>query len=150
MASIDRPGATTVEESSDGGSVRGRTTIADSVVSTIAGIAVRDTYGVHSVGGGASRAMGAVRDKMARSSDLGRGVRVEVGEKQTAIDVGIVVEYGIPIMETAKNIRSNVTDAVETMTGLEVVEININVLDVYVPGSDDEEEGGSDKGVRVR
>ncbi|MFD9224747.1 Asp23/Gls24 family envelope stress response protein [Streptomyces sp. NPDC060064] len=152
MASIDRPGATTLEESADGDRVRGTTTIADSVVATIAGIAVRDTYGIHSVGGGASRAMGAVRDKMSRSSDPGRGVKAEVGEKQTAIDIGIVVEYGVPIMEAAKNIRSNVTDAVETMTGLEVVEININVLDVYVPGSDDDDDEGSSgvKGARVR
>ncbi|MBO0518344.1 Asp23/Gls24 family envelope stress response protein, partial [Streptomyces beijiangensis] len=47
------------------------------------------------------------------------------------------------ILEAAKNIRTHVTDAVETMTGLEVVEININVLDVHVPGSDDDDESDS-------
>ncbi|MGW2472540.1 Asp23/Gls24 family envelope stress response protein [Streptomyces sp. NPDC001665] len=122
------------------GGTRGTTTIADNVVSTIAGIALRETDGVYSVGKGPSRAIGAVRDKVSRSSDPGRGVKVEVGEKQTAIDVDIVVEYGAPILDTARSIRTNVTDAVETMTGLDVVEININVTDVHVPGSDDDED----------
>ncbi|WP_405935410.1 Asp23/Gls24 family envelope stress response protein [Streptomyces sp. NBC_00726] len=122
------------------GGTRGTTTIADGVVSAIAGIAVRETDGVHNVGKGPSRALGAVKDKVSRSSDPGRGVKVEVGEKQTAIDVDIVVEYGVPIADTARSLRTNVTDAVETMTGLEVVEININVADVHVPGSDDDED----------
>ncbi|MCX0242216.1 Asp23/Gls24 family envelope stress response protein [Streptomyces drozdowiczii] len=132
-------GGTTLDGGAAGGT-RGTTTIADNVVSTIAGIAVRETDGVHSVGKGPSRAIGAVRDKVSRSSDPGRGVKVEVGEKQTAIDVDIVVEYGAPIRDTARSLRTNVTDAVETMTGLDVVEININVTDVHVPGSDDDED----------
>ncbi|OKJ68516.1 Asp23/Gls24 family envelope stress response protein [Streptomyces sp. CB02460] len=132
-------GGTTLDGGAAGGT-RGTTTIADNVVSTIAGIAVRETDGVHSVGKGPSRAIGAVRDRVSRSSDPGRGVKVEVGEKQTAIDVDIVVEYGAPIRDTARSLRTNVTDAVETMTGLDVVEININVTDVHVPGSDDDED----------
>ncbi|MFD8686576.1 Asp23/Gls24 family envelope stress response protein [Streptomyces sp. NPDC059651] len=140
MATNDSQSGTSLSTGDTSGGTRGTTVIADAVVSTIAGIAVRETDGIHSVGGGASRAMGAVKDKVSRSNDPGRGVKVEVGEKQTAIDVNIVVEYGTRILEAAKNIRSNVTDAVETMTGLEVVEINIKVLDVYVPGSDDDED----------
>ncbi|HEY9328977.1 MAG TPA: Asp23/Gls24 family envelope stress response protein [Streptomyces sp.] len=120
---------------------RGTTVIADSVVSTIAGIAVRETDGIHSLGGGTSRAVGAMKDRVSRSTDPGRGVKVEVGEKQAAIDVDVVVEYGTLIREAAKKIRIHVTDAVETMTGLEVVEINIKVLDVHVPGMDDEDSG---------
>ncbi|WP_328540314.1 Asp23/Gls24 family envelope stress response protein [Streptomyces sp. NBC_00344] len=133
-------------------STRGTTTIADSVVATIAGIAVRETDGVYAVGGGASRALGSVRDRVSRSSSPGRGVKVEVGETQAAIDVEIVVEYGEPIADAAKDIRAHVTDAVETMTGLEVVEINISVLDVHVAGSDDEEEDdeGGGRSSRVR
>lgn len=135
-----------------GTSARGTTTIADNVVSTIAGIAVRETDGVHSVGKGPSRALGAVKDKVSGSDDPGRGVKVEVGEKQTAVDVDIVVDYGIPILEVARNIRTHVTDAVETMTGLEVVETNITVTDVHVPGSDDDEDedGPSERTSRVR
>ncbi|MEW1892584.1 Asp23/Gls24 family envelope stress response protein [Streptomyces sp. IBSBF 3010] len=132
-------GGTTLDGGAAGGT-RGTTTIADNVVSTIAGIAVRETDGVYSVGKGPSRALGAVKDKVSRSTDPGRGVKVEVGEKQTAIDVDIVVEYGAPILDTARSLRTNVTDAVETMTGLDVVEININVTDVHVPGSDDDED----------
>ncbi|MFB8206585.1 Asp23/Gls24 family envelope stress response protein [Streptomyces sp. NPDC056010] len=132
-------GGTTLDGGASGGT-RGTTTIADNVVSTIAGIAVRETDGVYSVGKGPARALGAVKDKVSRSTDPGRGVKVEVGEKQTAIDVDIVVEYGAPILDTARSLRTNVTDAVETMTGLDVVEININVTDVHVPGSDDDED----------
>ncbi|MGW1129315.1 MULTISPECIES: Asp23/Gls24 family envelope stress response protein [unclassified Streptomyces] len=142
-------GGTKLEGGTAGGT-RGTTTIADSVVSTIAGIAVRETDGVHNVGTGPSRALGAVKDKVSRSSDPGRGVKVEVGEKQTAIDVDIVVEYGVPIADTARSLRTNVTDAVETMTGLEVVEINVNVTDVHVPGSDDDEDEDESSSRRVR
>ncbi|MFE7624074.1 Asp23/Gls24 family envelope stress response protein [Streptomyces sp. NPDC057509] len=149
MATNDSVSGTRLESGNSSGS-RGTTTIADSVVSTIAGIAVRDTDGVRSVGSGPSRALGAVKDKVSRSNDPGRGVKVEVGEKQTAIDVDIVVDYGIPILDTAHNIRTDVTDAVETMTGLEVVEININVTDVHVPGSDDDEDEDESSGSTSR
>lgn len=129
-----------------GSDVRGRTTIADGVVATIAAIAIRETDGVHSVGKGASKALGAVTGRVSGSSGRGRTVKVEVGEKQTAIDVDVEVEYGVPIHELADRVRTHVIDAVETMTGLEVVEININVFDVHIPDEDDEEEDGSDGG----
>ncbi|MYV55117.1 Asp23/Gls24 family envelope stress response protein [Streptomyces sp. SID3212] len=119
--------------------VKGSTVIADSVVSTIAGIAARDTGGVYAMGGGMSRTIGAVRDRVAGSEDPTRGVKVEVGEKQAAIDLEIVVEYGSPIAQTAGDIRSNVSDAVQGMTGLDVVEANVTVSDVHIAGSDDDE-----------
>ncbi|NEC69851.1 Asp23/Gls24 family envelope stress response protein [Streptomyces sp. SID9727] len=149
MATNESVGGTRLEGGAAGGA-RGTTTIADNVVSAIAGIAVRETDGVYSVGKGPSRALGAVKDKVSRSSDPGRGVKVEVGEKQTAIDVDIVVEYGAPILDTARSLRTDVTDAVETMTGLEVVEININVTDVHVPGADDDEDEDGTSASRVR
>ncbi|MFI1935360.1 Asp23/Gls24 family envelope stress response protein [Streptomyces sp. NPDC020330] len=134
--------------------VRGRTTIADGVVATIAEIAIRETDGVHSVGKGASKALGAVTSRVSGSSGRGRTVKVEVGEKQTAIDADVEVEYGVPIHELADRIRSHVVDAVERMTGLEVVEININVFDVHLPGEDDEgdsdDAGSGTRGSRVR
>ncbi|WP_406457929.1 Asp23/Gls24 family envelope stress response protein [Streptomyces sp. NBC_00876] len=146
MATNGSENGTTLGSNESAGGTKGKTVIADTVVSTIAGIAVRETEGVHTLGGGASRAMGAMKDKVSRSNDPGRGVKVEVGEKQAAVDVDIVVEYGTLILDTAKKIRIHVTDAVETMTGLEVVEINIKILDVHVPGdddSDDDEEKGA-------
>jgi uncharacterized alkaline shock family protein YloU len=120
--------------------VAGRTTIANSVVATIAGIAASEADGVHAMGGGASRAVGAVRDRVSRSSDPTRGVKVEVGERQAAVDLDIVVEYGVEIGETATEIRSNVATAVERMAGLEVVEVNVNVRDVHIPGDESDEE----------
>lgn len=132
--------STMTAPSRNGHAVKGNTVIADSVVSTIAGIAARETGGVYAMGGGVSRTLGAVRDRVAGSDDPTRGVKVEVGEKQAAIDLDIVVEYGTPISDAAGDIRSNVSDAVRGMTGLEVVEANVNVLDVHIPGSDDDEE----------
>ncbi|WP_244177535.1 Asp23/Gls24 family envelope stress response protein [Streptomyces atriruber] len=117
--------------------IRGRTTIADGVVEKIAGIAAREVPGIHALGGGISRTMGAVRDRVpgARAS-AGRGVKVEVGEKQTAIDLEVVVEYGVSITEVALDVRESVIAAVERMTGLEAVEVNISVNDVHLPEED--------------
>lgn len=142
-------GSTMTVSSNKNGAVKGKTTIADSVVSTIAGIATRETSGVYAMGGGASRALGAVRGRMG-SDDLTRGVKVEVGEKQTAIDLTVVVEYGTPIGKAAENIQSGVSDAVESMTGLEVAEVNISVLDVHVPGEDDENDDSGSNESRLR
>ncbi|MFH9566555.1 Asp23/Gls24 family envelope stress response protein [Streptomyces globisporus] len=138
---------TTTDRGSEGSRGRGRTTIADNVVAAIAGIAIRETDGVHSIGRGASKALGAVTGRMSGSSGssaAGRAVKVEVGEKQAAIDVDVKVEYGTTIHELADLIRTHVTDAVETMTGLEVVEINIVVFDVHIPGDDDDDSDDSD------
>ncbi|MFJ3078353.1 Asp23/Gls24 family envelope stress response protein [Streptomyces halstedii] len=140
MADAESLGGNSTTGSTSEKAARGTTTIADGVVATIAGIAVRETDGVYSVGRGASKAVGAVTGRMPGSSGAGRVVKVEVGEKETAVDVDVAVEYGVPIHELADRIRSNVTDAVQSMTGLKVVEININVFDVHIPGDDDNDE----------
>jgi uncharacterized alkaline shock family protein YloU len=74
-------------------------------------------------------------------------VKVEVGERQAALDLDIIVVYGTEISDAASEIRASVTGAVERMTGLEVVEINIHVRDVHVPGEDPDEDEGE---ARVR
>jgi uncharacterized alkaline shock family protein YloU len=118
----------------------GSTTIADVVVQKVAGLATREISGVHALGGGSARVLGAIRDRIpGASASAGQGVSVEVGEKQAAVDLEIVVEYGVPINNLAKAVRRNVTTAIEQITGLEVVEVNINVNDVYLPGEDDAE-----------
>ncbi|GGT24879.1 Asp23/Gls24 family envelope stress response protein [Streptomyces purpureus] len=121
--------------------VRGRTTIADGVVEKIAGLAARDVVGVHAMGGGLSRTLGAVRDRVpgGTKSSVTRGVKAEVGEVQTALDLEIVVEYGVSISDVARAVRENVVTAVERMTGLEVVEVNIAVSDVKLPDEEEEE-----------
>lgn len=127
-AGVDEPAAT-----------RGRTSIADVVVVKIAGMAAREIPGVHDMGGGLSRTLGAVRDRVPGGRpNVGRGVKVEVGERQTAIDVDLVVEYGVAITDVARDVRENVISAVERITGLEVVEVNVTVNDVHLPDDDSE------------
>ncbi|MEU4995612.1 Asp23/Gls24 family envelope stress response protein [Streptomyces sp. NPDC021622] len=122
---------------------RGRTTIADGVVEKIAGLAARDVVGVHAMGGGLARTFGAVRDRVpGGSKSVSRGVKAEVGEVQTALDLEIVVEYGVSIADVAHAVRENVIGAVERMTGLEVVEVNIAVSDVKLPDEEDDEPQG--------
>lgn len=121
---------------------QGRTTIAASVVQKIAGIAAREISGVHSMGGGVSRAFGALRERIpggGTGSSNVAGVQVEVGEKQAAVDLDIVVEYGASIVELARAVRRNVITAVERMTGLEVIEVNIAVNDIHLPTEDSQD-----------
>jgi len=121
-------------------SSQGRTTISASVVQKIAGIAAREISGVHSMGGGVSRAFGAIRERIPGGGTGAAnvaGVQVEVGEKQAAIDLDLVVEYGASIVELARAVRRNVITAVERMTGLEVIEVNIAVNDIHLPTDDD-------------
>ncbi|WP_225828201.1 Asp23/Gls24 family envelope stress response protein [Streptomyces naphthomycinicus] len=119
---------------------RGRTTIADGVVEKIAGLAARDVVGVHTMGSGLARTFGAVRDRVpGGGKSVTRGVKAEVGEVQTALDLEIVVDYGVSIADVAHAVRENVITAVERMTGLEVVEVNIAVSDVKLPEEEEEE-----------
>jgi uncharacterized alkaline shock family protein YloU len=125
---------------------RGRTTIADGVVAKIAGIAAREVSGVYNMGSGSARAVGAIRDRIgdavgggATGSSPMQGVKVEVGERQAAIDLDLVVEYGVPIADVAESVRSNVATKVGRMTGLEVAEVNIYIDDVWLGDSGDEE-----------
>ncbi len=118
---------------------QGKTTIADAVVSKIAGLAAREVTGVHALGGSASRAVGALRERIPGASvNHAQGVSVEVGEKQAAVDIDIVADYGVAIADLAAGIRRNVIAAIERMTGLEVVEVNIAVHDVFVEDEDAE------------
>ena len=117
---------------------QGTTTVADTVVQKIAGLATREINGVYDLGGGASRAFGALRERIpGATASAAQGVAVEVGETQAAIDLQILVEYGVSIAELAKAVRRNVITAIERMTGLEVVEVNIHVSDVHIPGAED-------------
>lgn len=118
----------------------GRTTIADAVVSKIAGIATREVQGVHDVGGGASRAIGALRERIPGAGvNQAQGVSVEVGERQAAVDIDLVADYGVSIADLAAGVRRNVITAIERMTGLEVTEVNITVHDVYLADDDDQD-----------
>ncbi|MFD3481371.1 Asp23/Gls24 family envelope stress response protein [Streptomyces sp. NPDC058695] len=130
---------------------RGKTTIADGVVAKIAGMAAREEPGIYSLGAGMARAFGAMRERVPGAGGGGgvtRGVKVEVGERQAAVDLDVVVDYGVSIVEVAGGVRTNVISAVERMTGLEVVEVNIAVDDVHLD-DDEQEQTEPDEG-RVR
>jgi uncharacterized alkaline shock family protein YloU len=119
-------------------SAQGKTTIADTVVSKIAGIAAREVSGVYALGGGASRVVGALRERIPGGNvNHSQGVSVEVGEKQAAVDLDIVAEYGVSIADLAGGLRRNVITAIERMTGLEVTEVNVTVHDIHLAGDDD-------------
>ncbi|MDF5753363.1 Asp23/Gls24 family envelope stress response protein [Spongiactinospora sp. TRM90649] len=115
---------------------KGKTTIADTVVAKIAAMAARDVSGVHEMGGSAGRALNAVRGMVGGDRPMTQGVAVEVGERQAAVDVNVVADYGVAIPDMASAVRRNVITAIERMCGLEVTEVNIRVDDVHMPGDD--------------
>lgn len=122
-------------------STHGRTSIADAVVAKIAGIATREVSGVYALGGGAARAVGALRERIPGGrTNHSQGVSVEVGERQAAVDIQLVAEYGVSIADLADGIRRNVIGSVERMTGLDVTEVNIEVQDVHLESEDDDQD----------
>lgn len=121
-------------------SEQGQTTIADSVVTKVAGLSAAEVPGVHELGGGAARAVGAVTQKVGLTDSRSQGVSVEVGEREAAVDLTLVVEYGESIPQVAEEVRQQVIKRVEGITGLKVVEVNVSVNDLYFPGDDEPEE----------
>lgn len=117
-------------------SATGRTTISETAVAKVAAIAARKVPGVYALGSGTGRALGALRDVVG-GSDLAQGVHVEVGEIQAAVDVTLVAEYGYPLTAVADQVRAAVFAAVGELVGLQVIEVNVEVNDVHVPGLND-------------
>ncbi|WP_069649480.1 Asp23/Gls24 family envelope stress response protein [Caloranaerobacter ferrireducens] len=114
----------------------GQIKIADEVVGIIAGLAATEVKGVAGMSGGIA---GGISEMLGRKN-LSKGVKVEVGEKEAAIDLYIIVEYGAKIPEVAWEIQESVKNAVQTMTGLNVVEVNIHVQGVHIEKETKEEE----------
>lgn len=121
-----------VESDSDLGTIK----IADEVVAIIAGLAATEVLGVAGMSGGLA---GGIAEMLGRKN-LTKGVKVEVGEKQTAVDLFLIVEYGTKIPEVAWHVQENVKKAIENMTGLDVVEVNIHIQGVKIAGEEKEEE----------
>lgn len=119
---------------------RGVTRVEDSVVQTIAGLAVQEIEGIQ-MGGGTARAVGGLLDSVSGGGGETRGVSVEVGEEETAVDLAMAVEYGRPIPRISEEVRRNVIRRVENLVGLRVVEVNITVNDVLVPQERPQPEG---------
>ncbi|WP_371381729.1 Asp23/Gls24 family envelope stress response protein [Sporomusa aerivorans] len=109
-------------EHNDVGSIR----IADEVVGIIAGLAATEVSGVAGMSAGL---VGGIAEMLGKKN-LSKGVKVEVGEREAAVDLYIIVEYGVRIPDIALRVQENVKRAIESMTGLDVVEVNIHVQGV--------------------
>ena len=114
------------------GSIR----IADEVVSIIAGLAATEIDGIAGMSGGL---VGGIAEMLGKKN-FAKGVKVEVGEKEAAVDLFIIVKYGVRIPDVAIAVQENVKQAIETMTGLSVVEVNIHVQGVGFPEAEKKEE----------
>lgn len=117
-------------------SERGSTTLADVVVTKVASIAAREVRGVHELGGGVARAVGSLTQRAGVGDQRTQGVSVEVGRREAAVDLTLVIEYGESIPQVSEAVRTNVIKRVEGITGLSVTEVNIAVNDLYFPGDE--------------
>jgi uncharacterized alkaline shock family protein YloU len=115
---------------------RGTTMIQDSVVSKVAGMAAQEVEGIR-MGGGTAQAVGSIMSAVpgVASQSESRGVSVEVGEVETAVDLSMSVEYGRTIHQIAETVRTNVIRRVESLLGLRVTEVNITVSDIFYPAT---------------
>ncbi len=120
-------------ENSKSGNVR----IANEVVAIIAGLAATEVEGVAGMSGGLA---GGIAEMLGKRN-LAKGVKVEVGEKEAAIDLFLIVKYGVRIPDVCWNVQQNVSRAIESMTGLKVVEVNVHVLGVHFEIEEKAEEG---------
>jgi uncharacterized alkaline shock family protein YloU len=141
--------ATTSTSSSTPTAATGKNTIADGVVQKVAGIAAREVRGVHDLGSGAARAIGAIRNAV-NAQDRGQGVSVEVGETQVAADIIIVAEYPVELQRVADDVRRSVSEAISTVVGMDVAEVNVTVSDVHIPSDDNDADKDADAESRVK
>ena len=128
-------------------SERGSTTLNDTVVSKLAGMAAGEVEGVY-MGGSASRNAGGLLDSVTGSQSQTRGVSVEVGRTEAAIDLTMGIEYGRNIMELVARVRGRITEQVQNLTGLRVTELNVTVSDIVFPSEENtgEDDRGSESG----
>jgi uncharacterized alkaline shock family protein YloU len=110
--------------------------ISDDVVATIAGLAALETPGIAAMSGGISEGLA----KRLSGKNVQKGISVEVGQLEAAIDLRIIVHYGIPIQEVCRQLQLNVRESVENMTGLNVVEVNVKVEGVAFKEEEAEEQ----------
>ena len=120
---------------------RGATSISDSVVSKIAGIASQEVDGVRMGSGGSQAVSGIIGSITGGSSgSQTQGVSVEVGQEEAAIDLTLTAEYGKSIPQLAEAVRRNVANRVESLVGLRVTEVNITVSNIFFPQQEAEHE----------
>ena len=120
---------------------RGNTSIADSVVSKIAGIAAQEVDGIR-MGSGASQTASNLLGSITGSGggSQTQGVSVEVGQEEAALDLTLTAEYGKSIPQLAEAVRRNISNRVESLVGLRVTEVNITVQNIFFPQQEQEQE----------
>jgi len=128
---------------------RGTTKISDGIVSKIAGMAAQEVDGVH-MGGSASRTAGGLLESVTGSDSQTRGVSVEVGKIETAIDLKVGIDYGKNILQSVDDVRRRIIDRVENMTGLRVTELNVTIADIVFPEKEQRGRLGSRNGASDR
>ena len=116
---------------------RGTTSIADVVVTKVAGIAAREVGGVHRLGGAVARALGAVTQRLQVTDSNTQGVSVQVTDEEATVSLTVIIDYGESIPAVAQQIRDNVIRRVESILGLTVTAVDVAVTDLYFPGDDE-------------
>jgi uncharacterized alkaline shock family protein YloU len=128
--------------------VKGRIEVADEVVEKVAGLACMEVEGVADLGGDIERAIESVRERIGIGNKRGdQGIKAKITGREVSIDVTIMIEYGHVVMDVARNVKLNVASQTSRMLGLKVVEVNVTVDDVRLPGEkrrgeDDEADDG--------
>jgi uncharacterized alkaline shock family protein YloU len=113
--------------------------ISEEVVATIAGLAAAEVAGIAGMSGGIA---GDLVEKLGRKN-LSKGIKVDVGEKEANIDLNVIVDYGVNIHEVAVQLQNSVRNAVENMTGLDVVNVNVHIQGLSFSSEIKEEDGRS-------
>lgn len=116
--------------------------IANEVVAIIASLAASEVEGVASMSGGVGSGIAEILGHR-------KGVRVETGDEECVVDLSVIIDYGSSIPDVAENVQKNVKEAIESMTGLNAVEINIHVQGVHFP-NEEKDEFGEDEELQVR
>ena len=129
VVNVENEGEVTLENNSN-------IKIADDVIAVIAGAAASEVPGVSSMAGGFA---GGISEVFSGKKNFAKGIKVEAGEKETRIDVNIIVEYGVRIPDVAFEIQNRVKKAVESMTGLKVLDVNVHVQGVNTDSNNIEE-----------
>jgi uncharacterized alkaline shock family protein YloU len=122
---------------------RGTTTIAEIVVTKVAGIAAREVSGVHRLGSAVGRAIGAVTQRLQVSDGSTQGVNVEVTDSDARVSLSVIIDYGESIPQVAQAIRDNIVRRIEGTTGLHVAAVDIAVTDLFFPGDDEDDSSSS-------
>jgi uncharacterized alkaline shock family protein YloU len=127
-------------ETTDMGTIQ----IAPEVIEVIAGLATIEVDGIAGMSGGLA---GGIAELLGKKN-VAKGVKVEVGQKEAAVDVSVIIQYGYKIPEVANSVQENIKRSIEMMTGLNVVEVNVHVHDVHLQAEEKAE--SEDQATRVK